>query len=119
MSSSPLVSVVIATYNTARYLPLAIRSALAQTYAPLEIHVVDDGSTDRTQEVLQEFRRDRRIIVHQQPNRGQAAAKNRGIAASRGSLVAFLDADDLWHADKLATQVPLLLADPRAGVIYS
>jgi glycosyltransferase involved in cell wall biosynthesis len=119
MNARPLVSVVIATYNTAKYLPLAVRSALAQTYAPLDVHVIDDGSTDHTQEVLEEFRGDGRVIVHRQPNAGQAAAKNRGIAASRGPLVAFLDADDLWHPDKLETQVPLLLADGRAGVIYS
>jgi glycosyltransferase involved in cell wall biosynthesis len=119
MSATPLVSVVIATYNTATYLPLSIRSALAQTYAPIEVHVVDDGSTDGTQEVLQEFRRDPRVSVHRQPNRGQAAAKNRGIGESTGALVAFLDADDAWHRDKLAVQVPLLVASERAGVIYS
>jgi glycosyltransferase involved in cell wall biosynthesis len=119
MSANPLVSVVTATYNAAAYVPLAVRSALAQTYAPIEVHVVDDGSTDETAEVLREFSNDGRVTVHRQANLGQAAAKNRGIRESRGALVAFLDADDLWHRDKLERQVPTLLASPRAGVLYS
>jgi glycosyltransferase involved in cell wall biosynthesis len=119
MTTMPLVSVVIATYNMARYLPLAIRSALAQTYSPIEIHVVDDGSTDGTAEALAAFAGESRVIVHTQPNRGQASAKNRGIEASSGDLVAFLDADDLWVPHKLSRQVPVLLAEDRTGVVYS
>jgi glycosyltransferase involved in cell wall biosynthesis len=117
--SGPLVSVVTATYNAAKYLPLSVRSALRQTYADVEVHVVDDGSTDDTQEVLEEFRNDRRVHVHRQPNRGQACAKNRGIRESRGTLIAFLDADDVWYPDKLERQVPQLLREPAAGMIYS
>jgi glycosyltransferase involved in cell wall biosynthesis len=119
MTNGPLVSVVTATYNAARYLPLSVRSALAQTYQPVEVHVVDDGSTDDTAAVLEEFSREPRVHVHRQSNQGQASAKNRGIRESRGELVAFLDADDMWYPDKLERQVPLLLADSHAGVIYS
>jgi glycosyltransferase involved in cell wall biosynthesis len=119
MTNAPLVSVVTATYNAARFLPLSIRSALAQTYAPVEVHVVDDGSTDDTEAVLQEFADDPRVHVHRQRNSGQASAKNRGIREARGELIAFLDADDIWYPDKLERQVPLLLGDPNAGVIYS
>jgi glycosyltransferase involved in cell wall biosynthesis len=115
----PLVSVVTASYNAARYLPQSIRSALAQTYEAIEVHVVDDGSTDNTQDVLAEFRRDPRVHIHTQPNRGQACAKNRGILESRGDLVAFLDADDVWYPEKLEQQVPRLIANPSAAVIYS
>jgi glycosyltransferase involved in cell wall biosynthesis len=119
VTTGPLVRVVTAAYNAARYLPLSVRSALGQTYADVEVHVIDDGSTDDTQEVLEEFRNDRRVHVHRQPNRGQACAKNRGIRESRGALIAFLDADDVWYPDKLERQVPRLLREPTAGVIYS
>jgi glycosyltransferase involved in cell wall biosynthesis len=119
MTERPLVSVVTATYNAARYLPLSIRSALGQTYQPVDVHVVDDGSTDGTAAALEEFAGDPRVHVYRQGNSGQASAKNRGIRESRGALVAFLDADDMWYPDKLERQVPLLLADRNAGVIYS
>lgn len=119
MTAGPLVSIVTASYNAARYLPISVRSALAQTYSPIELHVIDDGSTDDTQRVLEEFRHDSRVTIHVRANGGQASAKNLGIRASRGELVAFLDADDCWNPDKLEREVPLLLANSRAGVIYS
>jgi glycosyltransferase involved in cell wall biosynthesis len=119
VTNRPLVSVVTAAYNAARYLPLSVRSALDQTYQPVEVHVVDDGSTDGTAAVLQEFANEPRVHVHRQQNSGQASAKNRGIREARGELIAFLDADDMWNPDKLERQVPLLMADRNAGVIYS
>ncbi len=119
MTARPLVSVVIATYNMARYLPLAVRSVLGQTYRPVEVHVVDDGSFDDTPRVLAEFAADPRVFCHRQINRGQASAKNLGVRESRGELVAFLDADDVWKPDKLEKQVALLEHRPSAGVVYS
>jgi glycosyltransferase involved in cell wall biosynthesis len=117
-NASPLTSVVIASYNTARYLPTAVRSALDQSLTDLEVVVVDDGSTDRTAEVVGKIE-DQRLRYIFQANRGQAAAKNKGIISSRGKYVAFLDADDAWEPGKLASQVRMLEADPGLGVVYS
>jgi glycosyltransferase involved in cell wall biosynthesis len=102
----PLVSVVIPTYNRADLVSEALQSALQQTYPNIEIIVVDDGSTDNTCEILQKF--GDAIIVLRQENTGPAAARNRGIEAAHGELVAFLDSDDLWLPTKLARQVDLL-----------
>jgi hypothetical protein len=111
----PLVSVVVCAYNYARYLPAALESALAQRYAPLEVVVVDDGSTDETPAVLAAY--GDRIRVVRQPNAGLTAATMRGIAEARGEVLALLDADDIWHPDKLAHQVALLQARPEVGLV--
>ncbi len=115
----PLVSIVIATYNMADFLPLAIQSALAQTYRNIEVLIVDDGSTDRTAEAVAPFLDDSRVRYRTQSNGGQTIAKNRGIRDSTGEYVAFLDADDLWTPDKLEAQIPLFAASPAVGVVYS
>lgn len=115
----PLVSVVIATYNMSDYLPLAIKSALAQTYENIEVLVVDDGSTDGTAEVVQPLLADPRLKYRMQENSGQAVAKNHGIRESKGQYVAFLDADDLWVPDKLEQQMPLFHGSAAVGVVYS
>jgi glycosyltransferase involved in cell wall biosynthesis len=115
----PLVSVIIATYNMARYLPLAVRSALDQTYKNIEVLVVDDGSTDDTQKVMTSFLDDPRVRHCPQENKGQAAAKNRGVRESRGDYIAFLDADDMWTLDKLDLQLPLFSRLEAVGVVYS
>ncbi len=117
--SAPLVSVVIAAFNAARFLPGAVRSALGQTLADLEVVVVDDGSTDRTADSITPFLGlDARLSLFRQPNRGQACAKNEGIRRSKGQYVAFLDADDQWEQRKLEAQVPRF-DDPRVGVVYT
>lgn len=115
----PLVSVVIATYNMARYLPFAIRSVLRQTYKNLEVMVVDDGSTDDTLEVMAPFLDDTRVRYVVQENKGQAAAKNRGVRESRAAFIAFLDADDMWALNKLELQLPLFSRSETVGVVYS
>ena len=97
------ISVVIPCYNGAAFLPETIESVLAQTYPPLEILVIDDGSTDDSATIAQAFGRP--VSVHQQPNQGESVARNRGLEMARGDWVAFLDADDVWHPEKLATQV--------------
>lgn len=104
--NSPLVSAIIPTYNRAYLVKDAVDSILAQTYENIEVIVVDDGSTDNTLEVLSAYCN--RIRVIRQENAGPAAARNRGIAASSGELIAFLDSDDLWLPEKLERQVKLL-----------
>jgi glycosyltransferase involved in cell wall biosynthesis len=110
------ISAVIPTYNYARFLREAIDSALAQTYAPLEIIVVDDGSIDETPEVLAEY--GERIRVVRQQNQGVAMARNTGIAAARGEIIAFLDSDDLWEPRKLELQIARFEADPSLGLVH-
>ena len=103
----PLVSIVIDNYNYARYLGAAIDSALAQTWKPLEVIVVDDGSTDNSAHVIGRYRGRVHAIV--QPNGGQGAAYNSGFAASRGDWVLFLDSDDLLDADAIERMMALAL----------
>ena len=118
-TSRPLVSVIIATYNMARYLGDAIASVLDQTYTNLELHVIDDGSTDGTPEVVRRFKDDPRLHYTWQPNAGQAVAKNRGITESRGEFIGFCDADDMWTPEKLTLQIPLFGKNDRLGLVYS
>jgi len=100
---SPLISCNVPVYNGERYLKEALDSILVQTYRPLEIIVVDDGSTDGTAEVVAGYNEGVRYVW--QPNSGPAAARNRGLSLVQGEFVAFLDADDLWHPEKLERQM--------------
>jgi len=109
-SRQPKVSVIIPTYNRGWVLREAIESVLSQEFSDYELIVVDDGSTDDTPEILEVYGRE--VIVLHQSNRGVSAARNRGIAASRGQLVAFLDSDDLWLPRKLTRQVDFFKANP-------
>ncbi len=115
--SSGLVSVVIPTYNRALHLGAAIESALGQTYRPLEVIVVDDGSTDGTADVVATFGSDVRYL--HQPNGGVAAARNLGLRHARGEFIAFLDSDDRWQPWKLAAQVELLRKRPDIGMVWT
>jgi glycosyltransferase involved in cell wall biosynthesis len=119
MSYLPLVSVVMAAYKSAQFLPEAIGSVIAQTYPHWELHVVDDGSPDNTADVVRPFLRDPRIRYHYQENKGQASAKNRGLRSSRGELIAFLDADDMWASAKLEKQVPAFAGHPEIGLVHT
>ncbi|HZR22167.1 MAG TPA: glycosyltransferase [Vicinamibacterales bacterium] len=111
----PLVSVVITNYNCGRFVADAVETALGQSYPHVEVIVVDDGSTDDSLSVLAPYRDRVRVVA--QPNQGVSGARNTGIRESRGDLVAFFDADDRWHRDKLAKQVPLF-ANPAVGLVY-
>jgi len=113
----PKVSVVIPSYNCARYLPAAVDSVRAQSYPDTEIIVVDDGSTDETPAIAERY--GRQIVYIRTANRGAAAARNRGIRASNGEYLAFLDADDWWEPTKLAEQVPELEKDETVGLVYT
>lgn len=110
------VSVVIPNYNYGRYLRQAIQSALDQTLKPHEIIVVDDGSTDNSQEVLLSF--GDAIVSISQENAGVAAARNKGAEIATGDLLAFLDADDYWHPEKLEKQVQKFSSDPEIGFVH-
>ncbi|GAA3757060.1 glycosyltransferase [Terriglobus aquaticus] len=112
----PSVSVIIPSYNCARYLPRAIESALAQTYTDLEVIVVDDGSTDNTAEVIQPYLD--RIRYIRQANKGLPGARNTGIRASQSEFVALLDADDAWLPDKLERQMPRF-QDPAVTIVFT
>jgi len=111
----PLVSVVIPVFNGERFLRNAVESVLAQKYSPLEIIMIDDGSTDGTADVARSLPETVRYL--HQTNQGPAAARNRGIERAQGSLIAFADADDLWPEDKLALQLPYLMRDPAAEIV--
>jgi hypothetical protein len=111
-----LVSVIIPTYNRRQLVAEAVESVLAQTYRPLEVIVIDDGSTDGTEEALRRFGDQIRHLT--QANAGVAAARNLGIGAATGDYIALLDADDLWAPTKIAKQVEVLERSPKAGVVY-
>ena len=105
--SLPLVSVVIPTYNRAATLGRAIRSALEQDYAPLEIVVVDDCSSDGTTAILAEFGDSIRVLRHRD-NCGASNSRNTGIDGARGEYIAFLDSDDYWRNDKTSSQMAFM-----------
>ncbi len=110
----PYVSVIVPVYNGVKFIAEAIESICAQNYHPLEIIIVDDGSTDDTSKIVQSYKNIRYIY---QPNQGVAAARNTGIKNSSGELIAFLDADDCWAPNKLNVQVDCLLMHPNIGYI--
>lgn len=113
-----MVSVIIPTFNRAELLGKAVGSVLAQTYTDFELFVVDDGSTDRTADVVGAFN-DARIVFLRQENRGRSAARNRAIALSRGRYVAFLDSDDEYLDHKLSCQVAYMDTHPEVGMVYT
>lgn len=120
-NTCPLVSVVIPNFNREAELQRAVDSVLAQDYTPLEVVVVDDASTRPVKLNLPPEKRELLRWVQLEVNGGGATARNAGIDAARGELVAFLDSDDVWTTDKLARQVAAYIADgrPREAVYYS
>src|ERR1051325_9985223 len=113
----PKVSAIIPVFNGERFVGDAIRSILDQTVNDIEIIVIDDGSTDRTRKVVGEF--GDRVIYRYQENAGADRAYNHGIALASGEFVAFLDHDDRWIPQKLATQLEILSRHPEVGLTYS
>lgn len=109
---NPLVSVIIPVYNGARHLRDCLESVFAQTYRPLEVIVVDDGSPDESGAIAQSFPEVRYI---RQENQGVATARNNAIAVARGEFYAFLDQDDIWTPEKLRLQMRYLLDHPEIG----
>lgn len=113
----PRVSVIIPTYNRAKYICEAINSLLNQTYKDYEIIVIDDGSTDNTKEIISGYKE--RILYIYQDNLGPAAARNRGIKIARGEYVSFLDSDDTFLPEKLESQVGFLDNNPSTSAVHT
>ncbi len=114
---NPLVSIIIPVYNGERYVAEAIESAVSQTYRPIEIIVIDDGSTDETKRVVERFEND--VVYRYQINQGSSAARNTGVALANGEYLAFLDADDVWMSEKLERQMPVLIASSDIDLVSS
>lgn len=117
MTAVAKISVVIPCYNAERYVAAAVRSVLAQNWPNLEILVVDDGSSDRSAELVRDTFPE--VTLLQQVNQGVAVARNSGIAHAQGDWIAFLDADDIWLPGKLHAQWQLLSAIPGARMTYT
>lgn len=115
MANEKLVSVIIPVYNGERYLGGAIENILVQDYRPIEIIVVNDGSTDGTETIARHYERD--IIYALQENLGPAAARNKGLRIASGDIVGFLDVDDLWSENKLSLQLGRLADDPSVEIV--
>jgi len=111
-------SVVIPAYNAAQTIVKAVESCLQQSYAPHEIIVVDDGSTDETEQLLGERFGDKIIYTRLYKNLGPSFARNKGMDLATGNYIAFLDADDVWHADKLLVAKSILEANTGIKFLY-
>jgi glycosyltransferase involved in cell wall biosynthesis len=114
---TPRVSIVIPTYNRSGIVRRAIDSVLAQTYADLEVVVVDDGSTDDTRAVLENY--ESRVRYVRQENAGPAAARNHGMRVARGEFIGFLDSDDLYFPENVAAHLRAFERSPEAGLVYT
>ncbi|PSR33155.1 MAG: glycosyltransferase family 2 protein [Sulfobacillus thermosulfidooxidans] len=113
--SQELVSVIVPAYNAEKTISDALNSVFNQTYRSLEVIVVDDGSTDATPHVVQE--QFPRAIFKRITNQGPSFARNQGIALASGEWIAFLDADDMWHPEKIAQQLDVASTDIHIGLV--
>ena len=114
----PTISVIIPAYNAEKTIQETIESVLNQTFQDLELIVINDGSTDKTLEIVSSLS-DSRLQVFSFPNSGPQKSRNRGISLATGEYLSFIDADDLWTPDKLKRQLQALQEHPEAGVVYS
>jgi glycosyltransferase involved in cell wall biosynthesis len=115
----PYVTVVVPAFNVSATLAETMEALLAQTFTDFEILVVNDGSSDETVQVANEYLCDKRVRLVNQRNRGLAGARNTGIAQALGELIGFCDADDIWEPSKLAAHVSHLNAEPGVGISFS
>jgi glycosyltransferase involved in cell wall biosynthesis len=111
-----LVSVIVPAFDAERYLRDAVASVIAQRHEPIEIIVIDDGSTDGTRALAEGFGAPVRTVF--QPNSGPGAARNRGVEVARGAWLAFLDADDLWPPGKIERQLAVLAEEPEETAVF-
>ncbi|MBT9315559.1 glycosyltransferase family 2 protein [Leptothoe spongobia] len=114
----PIISVIIPAYNSEKTIQESIDSVLTQTFSDFELIIVNDGSTDKTLELVEGIK-DPRLRILSFENAGAAATRNRGIAKAKGDFIAFLDADDIWTTGKLADQLAAFKHEPSAGLVYS
>jgi glycosyltransferase involved in cell wall biosynthesis len=119
LNATPTASVIIPLYNKTSTIERTINSILAQTFQDFEIVIVDDGSTDGSPDLVRSRFKDKRILLHRQANAGPGAARNQGLALSRGALVTFLDADDEWTPELLGRATALLAQNPDCAVFTS
>ena len=117
----PRISVLMPSFNYARFLPTAITGVLSQSYVDIELIITDDCSTDGSREIAEEWKRidDRVVVVVHEVNRGLAAARNSGFARSSGGFIALCDADDIWAVEKLKVQLECFHRQPDIGVVHS
>ena len=117
----PLVSVIVPAYNAEQFIARTLSSVIEQTYKNLEILVVDDGSKDRTAEIVEQFAtKDSRVTLLRQQNSGVAKARNLAIKNAKGEYIAPVDADDIWHPQKIEKQIEVFLSsEPSVGLVYT
>jgi glycosyltransferase involved in cell wall biosynthesis len=115
MANEKLVSVILPVFNGERYLGEAIESILNQDYRPIEVIVINDGSTDNTDTIARHYDND--IIYALQKNSGPPAARNKGLRMASGGIIGFLDSDDLWSRNKLSLQLARLADDPSVEIV--
>ncbi|MFH1305140.1 MAG: glycosyltransferase [Candidatus Omnitrophota bacterium] len=118
MRPQPFFSVIIPTFNRARFIEKAVRSVLRQSSRDLELIVVDDGSDDGTEGLISSFR-DERIVYRKQANRGVSSARNKGIGLSKGAFIAFLDSDDRWTEEKLKKTAAYIRKFPNIKIFHT
>jgi glycosyltransferase involved in cell wall biosynthesis len=118
IQNPPQVSVIISSYNSASYIAATLETAISQTYRNREIIVVDGGSTDDTCAITEGYR-DRGVTLFLQPNSSQGIARNWGMAAAKGELIAFLDSDDLWDPEFIQTMVNFLTLHPETSIAFA
>lgn len=114
----PQISVIIPVYNGEKTIKTTLESVISQTFTDIEVLLINDGSTDKTVEIASQIP-DERIKIFNYENAGLSASRNRGITQAKSDLVAFIDADDLWTADKLTSQFKALTNRPNADIAYS
>ena len=116
--NNPRISVIIPCYNSEKFIKETMDSVLSQTYRDFEVIVIDDGSKDKTREIIQSFD-DERIKYYYKKNGGMADARNEGIKLAKGEHIAFLDHDDIWFSDKLELQLSEIEKSECIGIVYS
>ncbi len=114
VEQKPLVSVIIPSYNGEKFIAQALESVFEQDYQPFEVIIVDDGSTDRTAQIIDKYENIQYIY---QSNQGVSSARNKGVAASSGEIIAFLDSDDYWPTNRLTVTVRYFQQHPEVGYV--
>ncbi len=113
------VSIITAVYNCDKYISETIDNVIKQTLNTWEYIIIDDGSTDSTKTKIHPYLSDKRIKYYYQDNQGQAVARNKAFSLSNGKYIAILDADDIWHPQKIERQINIFEKNPKLGLVYT